>query len=89
MKTIADKETSHLPYPYGDATDDEKVLAAVLNALHYNSGVPHENIKVEVKRGLVVLSGIVCQEFERDLAERSASEAPGVVEVTNYINIES
>jgi osmotically-inducible protein OsmY len=35
-----------------------------------------------------VLSGKVSREYERDLAERSAAEAPGVVEVTNLIKVE-
>jgi osmotically-inducible protein OsmY len=89
MMTAMNKDSAQLPYPYGDASGDEQVLAAVLNALHFHSGVPNDQVKVDVKHGHVVLSGVVSQAYERDLAERTAAEAPGVVEVTNQITVES
>ena len=87
MATIAQKDEGHLAYPYGDASTDEEILASVLNALHHNSGVPQERVKVAVRRGKAVLTGEVEQEFERELAQRVAAEAPGVVEVENEITL--
>jgi osmotically-inducible protein OsmY len=89
MRHEMDKDAGHLPYPFGDASADEQILTEVLNALHYHSGVPNDQVKVEVTRGHVILSGIVAQQLQRDLAERTASEAPGVLEVTNMIKVES
>ncbi len=89
MRYAMDKETGQLPYPFGDASTDEQILTEVLNALHWHSGVPNDQVKVEVKHGHVVLTGIVAQQLQRELAERTASEAPGVLQVTNMIKVES
>jgi len=89
MRHAMDKEPGQLPYPFGGASTDEQILTEVLNALHWHSGVPNDQVKVEVKHGHVTLSGIVAQQLQRDLSERIASEAPGVLQVTNMIKIES
>ena len=89
MARVASKSSGKLAYPYGRVSNDEEVLAAVLNALHHSSGVPHERLQVEVRAGHAVLSGVVQQEFERSLAEQAAATAPGVMEVTNEITLES
>lgn len=70
-------------------SNDEQALAAVLNALHHSSGVPHERLRVRVRRSCVALMGIVKQEFERSLAEQAAASAAGVVEISNEIKLES
>ena len=72
---------------FGEETSDEEVLSAVLNALHHNSGMPHDKVRVEVRRG---------HAFERcsrpgvraRLAEQAAATAPGVIEVMNQIILE-
>ena len=87
MVAIAQKDEGQLAYPYGQTSTDEEILAAVLNALHHNTGVPQERVKVEVQRGKAVLTGEVDQEFERELAASVAAAAPGVVEVENAIKI--
>lgn len=89
MARVARKTSGKLAYPYGRVSSDEEVLAAVLNALHYNTGVPQERLRVEARRGHVVLSGVVKQEFERSLAEQAAKSAHGVVEITNEVTLES
>ena len=89
MATVAHKEQGVLDYPYGRVSSDEEVLSNVLNALHHNSGVPQEGIRVEVRNGHAVLSGVVAQDYERSLAVRTAEMAPGVVEVTNNITLSS
>jgi osmotically-inducible protein OsmY len=89
MVRAAPKTSGKLAYPYGRVSSDEEVLAAVLNALHHSSGVPQERLRVSVRRGHAVLSGVVQQEFERSLAEQAAKSAPGVVEITNEITLES
>jgi osmotically-inducible protein OsmY len=84
-------EAPHLAYPYGkDAhpVNDEEILAAVLNALHHNTGVPSEHLRAEVKGGHVTLTGAVGQDYERDLAERAVKNAPGVTKIDNNITIE-
>jgi len=89
MTNIVQHEPGKLEYPYGDASDDEGILAAVLNALYHNSGVPSEHIRAQVKDGRVILSGIVCQDYEKRLAEQAAVASPGVKAVMNNIQLES
>jgi len=89
MTAMSTKEEGHLPYPYGDASTDEEILARILNALYWHSGIPLERIKVEVHRGHAILSGIVAQDYERALCEHSATETSGVSEVSNLITLES
>jgi osmotically-inducible protein OsmY len=89
MAMIAQKDQGHLSYPYGDASSDEEILSEILNALHHNTGVPQERVRVEVRNGHAVLSGVLEQEFERELAERIAQSASGVVKVTNEIALKS
>ena len=89
MARVAPKTSGHHAYPYGRVSSDEEILANILNALHYCSGVPQERVRVEVRHGHAVLSGVVQEEYERSLAERAAASAPGVVEITNEIALES
>jgi osmotically-inducible protein OsmY len=89
MSAIVDKDSGRLPYPYGDATRDEEVLASILNALHYHSGVPLDRVRVEVRGGRCMLSGVVTREYERSLAESTAASTGGVIEVTNMISLAS
>jgi osmotically-inducible protein OsmY len=89
MARVAPKTSGILAYPYDRVNSDEEVLAAVLNALHHCSGVPQERLRVSVRRGRAVLTGVLKQEFERSLAEQAAASSPGVVEVKNEITLES
>jgi len=89
MTQIVKPDSAHLQYPYGDATNDEETLAAVLNALHHHSGVPSDHIRAEVKQGVAVLSGVVREDYEKTLAEQAAASAPGVSKVQNNITLAS
>jgi osmotically-inducible protein OsmY len=92
MSNMHTREPAHLEYPYNVddvCSNDAEVLAAVLNALHHHSGVPSDHIRAEVKDGKVILNGVVCQDYEKTLAEKAAIEAQGVVMVTNNITLKS
>ena len=89
MTDIVPRERGKLEYPYGAASNDEETLAAVLNALHHNSGVPSDHIRAEVSSGRVVLSGAVSEEYERTLAEQAAAAVPGVIAVRNLLKLPS
>ena len=86
--TIA-AQNGQLCYPYGRVSSDEEIRSEVLNALHHNTGVPQDVVKVDVQQGRAVLSGLVSQDFERTLAEQVAATAPGVVEVVNRLDVEA
>jgi osmotically-inducible protein OsmY len=89
MREYRVRETGHLPYPYGETTKHEDVLSAVLNAFHWHPGVPSERVRVEVRGGHVVLSGVVAREYERSLCENTAAATLGVEELTNLIVVEN
>ncbi len=56
-------------------------------ALKRNAELEADSIKVSVLDGRVTLDGKVKAWYERDLAERTAWSAPGVVSVVDHINI--
>ncbi len=56
-------------------------------ALKRNAEFEADSIKVSVLDGRVTLDGKVKAWYERDLAERTAWNAPGVVSVVDHINI--
>jgi len=89
MGAITDNDTGFLPYPYGEASHDEEVLASVLNALHHQSGVPLEQVRVQFRGGRCVLSGVVAHDYQRALAVDAAAATGGVSEVTNNISLAS
>ncbi len=89
MTQIVKPERAHPQYVGGGATTDEEILAAVLNALHHNSGVPGDHLRAEVRGGVAVLSGVVSEVYEITLAEQAAAGVPGVTRVHNNITLAS
>ena len=87
MTTTATKDAGHLSFPYGQVSGDEEVLSGILNALHHNTGVPQDQVNVKVQNGHAVLTGVVAEPFQRELAEQIVATAPGVVEVSNQITL--
>jgi osmotically-inducible protein OsmY len=86
------RESAHRVYPFGQevpASEDDEILAAVLNALHHNCGIPSDHIRAQVKDGRVTLSGIVSQDYESSLAEQAAAGASGVKQVENNLTREN
>jgi len=63
------------------------VQALVLNALHWDLAVPQHRVKVEVENGWVTISGTVDRTYQRACAESDARKVPGVVGVTNQIQV--
>jgi osmotically-inducible protein OsmY len=57
------------------------------NALKRNAEVESDAIKVTVQEGRVILDGKVKAWYERELAERTAWSAPGVISVEDRISI--
>jgi osmotically-inducible protein OsmY len=89
MGAIIDNDSGHLPYPYGETSRDEEVLAWVLNALHHQTGVPLEQVRVQVSGGRCTLSGVVAHDYQRGLAADAVASTDGVVEVLNNISLTS
>ncbi len=63
------------------------VKQRIESALKRNADLEADSIKVSVLNGRVTLDGKVKALYERDLAERTAWSAPGVISVEDHISI--
>lgn len=70
--------------PRAQASDVKQLIET---ALRRNAELEAGAIKVSVLNGRVTLDGKVKAWYERDLAERTAWSAPGVISVEDHINI--
>ena len=66
---------------------DLEIAEAVANALHWNTAVNEDKIKIIVDEGWIYLDGTVDWEYERVFAWRSIENLTGVKGVTNNISI--
>jgi osmotically-inducible protein OsmY len=65
-----------------------EVKEKIQKALHRNADLDASRITVQSDGGKVVLGGKVHAWYQRDIAERAAWSAPGVIEVQDHIQIE-
>ena len=66
---------------------DSDIAADVVNALKYDSRVDLKSIVVLVAGGVVTLTGTAGSTIERRAAEEDAWYTPGIVAVSNQINV--
>jgi osmotically-inducible protein OsmY len=65
----------------------EDVRMRVLNALYWDLAVPRDRLNVDIEDGWVTVSGMVDLPYQRTCAESDARSVPGVVGVTNLIQL--
>jgi len=70
-------------------TADESVSQSVNDALKLSPVLDEDEIKAEVRRGVVTLNGTVNTYFEKSEAEDIASRASGAVDVKNLLSVGS
>jgi osmotically-inducible protein OsmY len=75
--------------PLSDIRSDKDIKETIANAIKWNSSIPKDMIRVDVKAGLVELSGHVNWEYQRSKARSLAEDITGVVGVTNLIKVRS
>ena len=68
-------------------SQNDDVQAQVLNALHWDLGVPRDRLSVEVEDGWVTVSGIVDRPYQKTRAEFDARSVPGVIGVISLIRL--
>jgi osmotically-inducible protein OsmY len=66
---------------------DEDIARAVANVLEWNVLIPRERVKVQVKDGLVTLSGEVDWGYQKFAAEEAVRNFMGVVWFSNQITV--
>jgi hyperosmotically inducible protein len=69
----------------GDTVDDSGIAASVNTKLLAAKGVPSSDVNVEVYKGVVLLSGFVKSQAEKDAAGKAANEASGIKELRNQL----
>lgn len=66
---------------------DAEIAEAVENALHWNSAVNKDQIKIIIDDGWIYLDGTVDWDYERKFAQHSIENLTGVRGVTNNISL--
>jgi osmotically-inducible protein OsmY len=82
VRAVADEIGVRLPGSVGG--DDSAIAEAIARSFRWNTNVP-DNVKAEVRDGVVVLRGEVEWEYQRNAAERAVRNVRGVTGVSNLI----
>jgi osmotically-inducible protein OsmY len=82
VRAVADEIRVRLPGSVG--WDDAAIAEAIARSLRWNTNVP-DNVKAEVRDGVVTLRGEVEWEYQRNAAERAVRNAKGVTGVSNLV----
>ena len=67
---------------------DEIICQNIIDSLKKDPGIDTSRIHVEVKNGEVILKGKADTETEKQLSEKIARSATGVIKVENHLHIE-
>jgi hyperosmotically inducible protein len=71
----------------GNMVDDGTIVTSVKAGLVGEKGVPSSDINVEVYKGVVLLSGFVTSQAQKDAAGNVAKKTSGVASVRNEIAV--
>jgi len=71
----------------GDMVDDGTIATSVKAGLLGEKGVPSNDVNVEVYKGVVLLSGFVTEQSQKDASEKVAKGVKGVKSVRNMIAV--
>ncbi len=66
---------------------DEGLAERIANVLKWNVSLPGSNIKAEVKKGVVTLTGEVDWHYQRANILKNVEHVGGVIDVIDFINI--
>ncbi|HEX7374074.1 MAG TPA: BON domain-containing protein [Steroidobacteraceae bacterium] len=69
----------------GDMVDDSTIVTEVKAGLLGAKGVPSNDVNVEVYKGVVLLSGFVPEQAQKDASEKVAKGVSGVKSVRNML----
>jgi osmotically-inducible protein OsmY len=72
----------------GDERTDTEIAQAALDALKWNTIIPHDQVTVTVKNGQLTLNGTLGWQYQKDAAARAVRDLTGVTGVINYIIVE-
>ncbi len=84
---LAGVAPAHAEKTAGDMVDDGTIAATVKAELVAEKGVPSTDINVEVYKGVVLLSGFVTAQAQKDAAGKIAGGVANVKQVRNEIAV--
>ncbi len=87
IKVVPDYQPNSDTSGYGSHIDDVNITSAVKSKLLWSKYINTKLIKVETINSKVTLSGNVDTQKSRELAERLAKGTPGVISVTNNLEV--
>jgi osmotically-inducible protein OsmY len=73
--------------PGSSVRTDQDIAADAVRALKWNAWVPEDRIKITVSKGWVRLEGEVEWQYQKEAAENSVRDIPGVVGVSNLVTV--
>ena len=85
VQAIAEEIKVRLPQDF--ERDDADIAEAAVTALEWNVMVPHDLIKIQVEDGMIILTGEVDWDYQRNAAHNAVCCLIGVKGVTNEISI--
>lgn len=77
----------HVRVPPDMQRPDDEIAQAISNALHWNTSVPADVIRITVEDGAVTLRGQVDQDFQRRAALDTVRRVRGVQSVANALTL--
>jgi hyperosmotically inducible protein len=77
----------HVRLPGEDVRTDEDIANAVRSVLRWTVGLREDDVKVQVEKGWVTLSGEVEWAYQSHIANRAVSQMRGVTGVSNRIDV--
>ncbi|WP_114810552.1 BON domain-containing protein [Paraburkholderia kururiensis] len=77
----------HVRLPNDDVRTDEDIANAVRSVLRWTVGLREDDVKVQVEKGWVTLSGEVEWAYQSHIANRAVSQMRGVTGVSNRIDV--
>ncbi len=87
VKAIAEEIEVKLPFEI--KRDDTDIATAASNRLAWDTGTPHDAVKVKVEKGWITLTGEVDWHFQKEAAEREVRNLLGVTGVSNQVTIKA
>ncbi len=73
--------------PRGYQRSDERIREDIHERLTWHGGIDASDIQVDVKDGIVTLTGSVNSRYEKRLAEDLVDDVPGVQDVNNNLSL--
>jgi osmotically-inducible protein OsmY len=80
-------EEMKVKYASDRSVSDEDIAERISNIIEWNTSIPRDAVKAEVRSGYVTLSGDVDWNYQREAARNHIANVRGVIAVSNLINV--